>query len=472
MNTRAADAARLRQFLSLHPDDRVAWHNLAAAEGDLGHSADAEAAARRAIALGIKAPETYLVLARALQSLRRLDEAESMFKKAITLRPAYADAHRDLAQLTWMRTGRAEDALRRLTRALRESPADGALHLVHSGVLEFTGDAEGALAAAERGLAHAPNDLSLLRQAVHLVAKAGDAGRALSIATRAVQLAPTDTGAQLSVCESLLAAGRAVDAEARAAALCNASPNDQYALALRATAWRLMGDPRYTVLYDYRSLVSEQELDTPTGFANRDEFLNALSAELQSLHSFQTHPLYQSVRGGSQLPIQSAELARPLIALLFGAIQTAIDRYIGRLGAGSDVLRARNTGRAALTGAWSVRLRSGGHHADHVHPHGWISSACYVALPPCIGDGEAGRAGWLRFGRPPVRTQPALDADHFVQPRRGMLVLFPAYMWHGVEPFESDQSRLSVAFDVIPAQKATGKPALARRSWPHTIRRH
>ena len=97
-----------------------------------------------------------------------------------------------------------------------------------------------------------------------------------------------------------------------------------------------------------------------------------------------------------------------------------------------------------------MRLRSGGHHADHVHPHGWLSSACYIALPPTIGDGASAREGWLRFGRPGVKTVPPLEADHFVKPRPGLLVLFPAYMWHGVEPFVSDQSRLSVAFDVVP----------------------
>ena len=129
MNARATDVARLRAALAAQPTDRVSWHNLAAAEGDLGHAAEAEAAARRAIELGITAPETRLVLARALQSLRKLDEAESMFKKAIALRPTYADAHRDLAQLIWMRTGRTEDALKKLSRALRESPADAALHL-------------------------------------------------------------------------------------------------------------------------------------------------------------------------------------------------------------------------------------------------------------------------------------------------------------------------------------------------------
>ena len=451
MNARAADAARLRQILSRHPDDRVSWHNLAAAEGDLGRAADAEAAARRAIALGIKAPETYLVLARALQSLRKLDEAESMFKKAIALRPAYADAHRDLAQLVWMRTGRADDALKKLARALREAPADTALHWVHSNVLEFAGDLASALAAAERGLAHAPGDLPLLRQTAHLLTETGDAPRALSFSMRAVQLAPADIGAQIGLCESLLAAGRVAEAEAKAETLCASSPTNQYALALRASAWRLLDDARYSALYDYRSLVAEQKLDVPTGFTSLDAFLSELSTELQNLHSFQTHPLNQSVRGGSQLPLHSAELQRPLIRLLFEVIDVAIRRYMTNVGSGGDPLRVRNSGRAALTGAWSVRLRSGGHHADHVHPQGWLSSACYIALPPTIGDGTVGRAGWLRFGRPGVKTLPPLDADHFIKPRPGLLALFPAYMWHGVEPFESDQPRLSVAFDVVPA---------------------
>ncbi len=451
-SSRAADVARLRAILTAQPDDRVAWHNLAAAEGDLGHAAEAEMAARRAITLGIAAPETRLVLARALQSLRKLDDAESMFKKAIALRPAYADAHRDLAQLTWMRTGRTEDALKKkLMRALREAPADAALHLVHSSVLEFAGDLAGALAAAERGLAHAPRDLPLLRQSAHLCTEIGDASRALSLSMRAVQLMPADTSAQISLCESLLAAGRAAEAEAKADALCTSAPTNQYTLALRATAWRLMGDPRYSDLYDYQSLVAEQELDTPAGFESLDAFLGELAAELQGLHSFHTHPLYQSVRGGSQLPLQSAELARPLIAMLFGAIDAAIRRYITNLSAGSDPLRGRNSGQAVLTGAWSVRLRSGGHHADHVHPHGWLSSACYIALPPSIGDETHAHDGWLRFGRPGVKTLPPLGADHFVKPRPGLLTLFPAYMWHGVEPFESDQPRLSVAFDVVPA---------------------
>jgi len=140
------DVERLRRALATNPNDRIGWHNLAAAEGDLGRAAEAETAARRAIALGIPAPETRLVLARALQDLNRLDEAERMFEEAIALRPNYAEAHRDLAQLRWMRSGSVEAALRGLDD----------LHLVRSIALEFMGDQRAALASAEAGLALAP----------------------------------------------------------------------------------------------------------------------------------------------------------------------------------------------------------------------------------------------------------------------------------------------------------------------------
>ncbi|MEP6607550.1 MAG: putative 2OG-Fe(II) oxygenase [Burkholderiaceae bacterium] len=98
------------------------------------------------------------------------------------------------------------------------------------------------------------------------------------------------------------------------------------------------------------------------------------------------------------------------------------DRTLHRCAGDTDPLRSRYSGRAALAGAWSVRLRSGGHHVDHV-----------------------------RFGRPGFKTQPPLEADHFVKPRPGLLVLFPAYIWPSVEPFESDHPRLTVAFDAVPA---------------------
>jgi len=36
------------------------------------------------------------------------------------------------------------------------------------------------------------------------------------------------------------------------------------------------------------------------------------------------------------------------------------------------------------------------------------------------------------------------------------LVLFPSYAWHGVIPFETDDRRLTMAFDVVPSWRCTG----------------
>ncbi len=47
-------------------------------------------------------------------------------------------------------------------------------------------------------------------------------------------------------------------------------------------------------------------------------------------------------------------------------------------------------------------------------------------------------------------TRPKLEAEHFVKPPPGLLVLFPSYMWHGTVPFSGEAPRLTVAFDLIP----------------------
>ncbi len=462
MSNRLADVARLRDELARNPADRVAWHNLAAAFGDLGHAAQAEQAARRALALGLRAPETFLVLARALQVQRRLDEAQRAYEDAIVVRPDFVDAQRDLAQLVWMRTGDAQAALRRVDDALRTNRAQAALHLVRSVVLEFAGDGGAALAAAEAGIAQAGADASLLQQSARLAAELGAVANALTLARRAVAVAPGVFAIRGTFCEVLLASGRLDEATPLAAALAAEQPQNQYALGLQATVWRLSGDARYAAWCNYAALVGVQTLDVPPGHTTLDAFLDELAAELTGLHTFKTHPLQQSVRGGSQLHLQGNDLERPSIAALFRVLYATVHAYLARLGRGDDPLRGRNTGRALFSGAWSVRLRTGGHHADHVHPHGWLSSACYIALPPTIGTGEcaggssatgsdASRAGWLRFGKPSFPTSPALAPDAWVKPERGRLVLFPAYVWHGVEPFESEQPRLSVAFDVVPA---------------------
>ncbi len=434
-----------RRIVALTPKSAVAEHNLAGALGTAGRWREAETHIRRAFAKGIDAPESWLVLARCAQSLSRFDEAEAAFVEAIRRRPTLCDAHKELAQLRWMRTADVHVALAELDKAIAATP-DSGLIVVKARVLQYAGDVQGAFAFLSFAAEREPNDLAIVATAAQMASELGDAAAAVSFAERAAQLAPLEPVVKVTLICALLLTGDA----ARAAVLCEElrrrAPNDQHAIALQATAWRMLGDPRYRTLYDYGNLVSASLIDTPNGWADLNAYLTDLAPALKQAHAFTTHPFHQSVRHGSQAP-DILHNDHPAIRALPSALAGPIKRHIAKLGRADNPVSARNRGGYAYQGMWSIRLRAGGFHIDHVHPQGWLSSACYIEVPAHL----SGKEGWLKFGEPGIRTTPALAAEHFVEPAPGKLVLFPSYMWHGTVPFADDATRLTIAFDLAPA---------------------
>ncbi|MNJ01564.1 hypothetical protein D3C73_1612360 [compost metagenome] len=61
-----------------------------------------------------------------------------------------------------------------------------------------------------------------------------------------------------------------------------------------------------------------------------------------------------------------------------------------------------------------------------------------------------GREGWISFGVPPFASA-VREPLRVEKPEPGKLVLFPSYMWHETLPFSGDETRLTIAFDVVPA---------------------
>ncbi len=431
---------------TLYPDSAVAHHNLAASRGDLGRFAAAEQSAARALAKGGQAAQTWLVYARALLGRQRLDEAETAFREAIRREPAYTEAHRDLAQLIWMRTEDAQAAVSLLDTAIRAHADRPTLFSLRATILAHAGALSAAYATLEQAIGLHPGQPDLRLSAAQLAAQCGRAEDALRHAEQATALLPGDAAASAVLCAACLGVGDAVRAAGIAEALVLSRPLDQRALAYQATAWRLLGDRRYASLYDYEAFVRAWRMDVPDGWDTLEGYLTDLAAALGGVHPFRTHPLDQSLRHGSQATHLLAS-DNPAIRAFFQAVDGPIRRHLAAMGRGPDPLRARNAGGYRFHGAWSVRLRPGGFHTDHIHPEGWLSSACYIALPSMA---ETGREAWIKFGEPGIPTAPALGPEHFVRPEPGMLVLFPSFMWHGTVPFSEGAPRLSVAFDLVP----------------------
>ena len=450
---RQADAVfGYRALAAAAPDNREAAHALAMALNADNQHDEAARVAHQALTHGSKSAALYNTYARSLIAQGCLERAEAALRDCVQIEPRLVEAQNNLAQLIWMRTGDLEQTTAAFDRALQTFDGDDALWAAKAAVLQAGGDARAAYACLSPRVARAQTPPMLLIRA-GLAALEFDSATALALAERALRAMPGNATARSLLVAALLGVGDARAALPHCDALLTDAPDDQYLIALQTTAWRLLGDSRYAEFCDFQNLIRPVQLEAPPPWTDIGAFIADLRVSLNRLHDPNGHPLlFQSLRHGTETTQDLSRSADPVIQALFKSFAAPIREFLGKVGQGSDPLRRRNHGGWRFNGSWSVRLRTSGHHRNHVHPRGWISSACYVELPDCMSDTRTDE-GILTFGQPSILTTPALQPEYSVRPSVGMLVLFPSYFWHGTVPFSSDQPRLTVAFDAVPDGK-------------------
>jgi tetratricopeptide (TPR) repeat protein len=96
---------------------------------------------------------------------------------------------------------------------------------------------------------------------------------------------------------------------------------------------------------------------------------------------------------------------------------------------------------------WLVSMKSGGEIRAHMHEKGWISGSIYINVPPKPKTDS---------GNLVVCIEEEHLAGEYENQRKnidvitGSLCLFPASLLHYTIPFESEEERIVLAFDVLP----------------------
>lgn len=432
------------------PNSGVAWHNLAATLGDLGHGPEAVQAMERGMRLGLDGALSWGVLARAKAAARDLDGAEQAYVEALRRAPGRAETAAEYADVIWMRRGDLQAAQVVLDRAAHAGGPPAPLLLMKAKLYEAAGEADKAADLLAMAAERLPDEIALTLAASQAALERGRFDEAERLALAAEARLPQQPGVLNQVAIVALAVGKADVALAKARKGLEFDPGNQSLWGWAATAARAVGDPLYRELYDYYAMVGAYDIEAPTGWASLEAYLADLATALHAIHVYNEHPSSQSLRHGSQTTYRLTGSDDPAIKAFFRTIDMPIRAHMAAMGEGKDPVRSRKTGDYRVEGAWSVRLRPGGFHKDHFHPEGWLSSAFYVETPDTALD-SPDRQGWIRFGQPPFHTEPPLPAEHYVRPKPGRLVLFPSYMWHGTVPFTTDERRMTIAFDAVPA---------------------
>lgn len=439
-----------RQVLRSHPQHGNALVGLGETLRMVGRPAEAAACFDEAADLGWNSIELHVARADVAADEGHYDEAIAGYERVLEEAPDHVPAHVQLSEVRWqlgVETRYGES----FRQVLARSPDSPRMLAAWCEGLANTGAGDEALRQLEAHSELVERDPLLLAARAKRQAAHHDLDAAAESFRRARTLAPDDTAVALDYAQFAIYRG---DYESALAALDVAErqrPEDQLLWACRGLCWRLMGDERAAWLNDHELLVRTYEIEPPARFGSLTSFLEAVAECLGQLHRTQSAPAHQSLRGGTQTAARLFFRPDRVIQELRAALAQAVQHYIDALPEDAQHPMLRRRSQAfQFAGSWSVRLRSGGYHVNHVHPQGWISSSHYVAVPEDLGGAPGNPAGWLKFGESGLALGEREVVSKLVKPEPGAVTLFPSYFWHGTVPFESAEPRITTPFDVTP----------------------
>ena len=372
------------------------------------NGSDPCAEARAALASSPDDPAAAEALGRCLVEADRIQEAEEVFSALLATSPNLATA-RSLLAAALVRMGRTEEARAQAAVAVAADPDCAEAHL----------------------------------QRCWIERRAGNLELAITAGHQAIELNPIPDAFNY-LCFALLSDDQIDDALAMTERCLETDPRNIAALHYRTSALAAAGrteEGRW--LSDFERFMWMDRLSSVEGYANLSRFNQALSEQViaapgRQLDPLQTEDLMDPPRGPS--------------AAFQRVVNAATKMYLRRLPEADPAhpfLRYQPT--AWRIHAWGTRVRDLQLQEHHIHQHAWISGVYYAKVPASIGQDRSELGGCIEFARflrysdRDVQTEAAVLA-----PEEGMIVMFPAYFPHRVLPFHSEDTRISVAFNIIP----------------------
>ncbi|HEX4588369.1 MAG TPA: TIGR02466 family protein [Gemmataceae bacterium] len=144
----------------------------------------------------------------------------------------------------------------------------------------------------------------------------------------------------------------------------------------------------------------------------------------------------------------------PEVGALKGWITEAVNHMVATVTEGRPV-----RGSYGIS-AWANVARTGNYHRIHNHPRSAWSGVYYVEIG--AADPKHPLAGVLELCDPrPFTEMVSSPGDPFgkrviFRPEPGMMVLFPSWVYHFVNPFQGTGERISIAFNCPWQDRPTG----------------
>lgn len=371
------------------------------------------------------------------------------FRQAAQAGPNFAPAQYNLA-ITLFELGQGEEALAHSDMATAADPKHFEAFAGKGFVLRDKGRLDEAIEAYRQAVAVAPDSAKTWSGLGVCLQEAGQLEEALDAHRNAIGIDPDYPDATSNLSDTLVQMNNPAGAMQACDAYLERHPADAGVLASKSIALNEAGDVQaLSELVDLERLVVPIRHDPPKGFKDIESFNAALGEHILRHPTLETSPASHATRKGKHTGTINAGSKGP-VAAFEGLIRKAVGEYVETFagGAGHPIIAHRP--KDYTLSVWAVVLEGEGYQVPHIHPSAWLSGVYYARVPKVAGEG--GHDGWIEFGQPGPEYHYSTDPTlRLVKPEPGLMVMFPSYVFHRTVPFDSDETRISVAFDVVPA---------------------
>ena len=387
----------------------------------------------------------------ALKALARLDEAKSAYEAALERNPALPEARTNLAAVL-QELGDFEAAAREAKRAFAADPDLLEAEFNYAIALQELGRFEEAIDAYKDVLSHAPEHAASalnIGYGLQQLGRLDEAGHAFE---KTIEIDPDFAKAHVNLADLHLQQGEPQAALEVCDAFLQSHPGQTDLLAFKAVAlWDTGEEEQARRLNDFDRFVTTVQITPPKEFGALEAFNDALCEHVLTHPTLTLSPQSHATRKGRHSGELLSKPKGPISGLEAEILKKA-SAYRDELGSDDAHPFVANSPGEWTLSVWGVVMQAAGHQIPHIHPAAWLSGVYYPRLPEIVTASDGDKAGWIEFGRPPEHFHNAREPETLSnRPEQGLMVLFPSYFYHHTVPFEAEGTRISIAFDLMPA---------------------
>ena len=469
--------ASYKRAIAINTNYADAHYNLGNTLRKLGRLLEAETNYKNAIAIKPDFFEAHYNLGITMQELSRLLEAETSYKKTIAIKPSYVEAHYNLGN-TLRNLGRLLEAETSYKKAIAINPDLAEAYSNLGVILKELGRLQDAVTSCDKAIAIKP-DLAEAHSNLGSIFR--DLGRleySESSYKKAIEIKPNLIEAHINLGGTLKELGRLEEAEASYAKAISLKPDFIKAHNEMLTCLYLM-DKKALFFDELNYLITQDKPNSVVGsltcrsalrygekkpniFCN-EPIKHVLLVDLKSQYNFEeifsrniksfliennrSNKRQTLLSNGYQTLGNLFDIENNFIDEIQKIVRSEIERYRIKFENSQEGLIRKWSTNYSLYG-WLICMKSGGELRPHMHEAGWLSGSIYINVPPKKNVDSGNLV--VALGKDSDATDSRLNSKKVIDVVTGSMVLFPASLMHHTIPFESEEERIVLAFDVIP----------------------